>query len=112
LPGPKSHHKLRQVNPNPGQACLCSPHSHEQDCKPPYLVFEHSEVVDHRNPYAVVCAECIVTGCKKVRPALFREAAPVEVLTVDVAASLELATLQQLGAAMSTRVNDFGPEPK
>lgn len=106
MPGPKSHHKLTHKNPNPGEGCLCSPNGKEQDCRPPYIVFTHAEVISGRNPHAVVSAACLDTAVGKcVRGGGFKSelAAPAapDSEPITVSDALVQATTRELIDALS-----------
>ena len=49
------------VNPNDthgGSGCACDPRKQE-DSKPPYIVIQDNEMLDHLSPRVVICASCV-----------------------------------------------------
>lgn len=53
--------QVSQVNPNDthgGSGCACDPRKQE-DCKPPYVVIQDNEMLDHLSPRVVICASCV-----------------------------------------------------
>ncbi len=94
MPGPKCHFKVYDKNPNPGEACLCSPDAKCGDCTGPFVVFSHSEVVSGRNPYAVIGKGCLGSAARKTGAAPAVKPAPVTVLRDD-AREAELSRLAE-----------------
>lgn len=53
--------QVSQVNPNDthgGSGCACDPRKQE-DCKPPYIVIQDNEMLDHLSPRVVICQSCV-----------------------------------------------------
>jgi hypothetical protein len=54
------------VNPNDthgGGGCACDPRKQE-DCKPPYIVIQDNEMLDHLSPRVVICKACVAGFAK------------------------------------------------
>lgn len=78
--------KILPSNPNPTSGCVCSPDAKVQSCKPPYIVFTHSESWSPKNPHIVLSMECACAAVAKAgRTAQGRSQLPeVEVREVEV----------------------------
>lgn len=53
--------QVSQVNPNDthgGSGCVCDPRKQE-DCKPPYIIVQDNEMLDHLSPRVVICQSCV-----------------------------------------------------
>lgn len=80
MPGPRVAFKRMTRNPNPNEACACSPNSKVADCCGPFLVLTHSESMNVRAPHIVIGTHCMRQGMEKLHPGAFK----VETVTVEV----------------------------
>lgn len=59
---------ISSVNPNDttgGGGCVCDAR-HQEDCKPPFVVFYGNEMFDHRSPHPVLCKNCLCAAMQKL----------------------------------------------
>lgn len=109
MPGPRCHFRVNKAkNPNPAGGCFCSPDSKLVDCKGPYIVGTHAELMNPRQPYVVIGSGCVRAMQEGVWGKPAPVAAPAVAAEVSLIDALADATTAELASALSSRL----AEPK